>query len=390
MAKKKSSTKKTAKKAGKATTVRKAISRVSAEDLPRRALEDCTAVAKQLYQAFAGQKTEWDDLAAALEIPKSSNSTKYLFWASAAYGLTNREEGNSYTLSELGRKVVAPTYEGEDVEGLRRAVTTPNILSRFYTDYEGHPIPTGDIFANVLERKYGVPRDRLGEASALIVENAEYAGILGAGDDDGLRHIQLQGAPSRGPRNRKEEETEDPQASEHDGDPKAGPAWDEMCFFITPIGDEGSEPRRHADMMLKHVVEPAAEANDLKVIRADKIEKSGVITKQVLEHVLRARMCVADLSFGNPNVFYELGLRHLCLKACPQVIRKGDRIPFDVSQGRTVIVDTGDPYTITDRLQSAKRELSEHIKQALDGGKGPAEDNPVHVYMPGTTVKLPS
>lgn len=60
-----------------------------------------------------------------------------------------------------------------------------------------------------------------------------------------------------------------------------------------------------------------------------------------------------------------------------QIIRKGDRIPFDVSQGRTIIVDTSDVYTIMDRVESAKRELAEHVGHLDDAGDGPGEDNPV-------------
>jgi hypothetical protein len=80
----------------------------------------------------------------------------------------------------------------------------------------------------------------------------------------------------------------------------------------TPIGDEGTEERKHADVFLGHVVEPAIEALGLtlEVIRPDHIDKPGLITTQVIEHVLGARLVVADLSFHNPNVFYELALRH--------------------------------------------------------------------------------
>jgi hypothetical protein len=89
----------------------------------------------------------------------------------------------------------------------------------------------------------------------------------------------------------------------------AGEQWDSICFYITPIGEEGSEARSHADLFLGSTIEPALEEFDLRVIRADKIGAAGMISRQVIEHIMRARLVIADLSFHNPNVFYELALR---------------------------------------------------------------------------------
>jgi hypothetical protein len=367
--------------------------RVAAEDLPRRPLEDCVAVAKKLHDEFAGGTTPWDDLADALGVGRATNSTKYLFWAAVAYGLLNKEPENSFSLSELGRKIVAPTYDGEGAEGLLKAATTPSVLSRFYTDYANHSIPSDELFGNVLERKYGIPRDRHAEAKDVIVSNAEYVGILAAADSEGRRYLRIAPSGVVSTPVRHQPTTDggslDDSLSGDSVDSADRSDWDKVCFYITPVGDDGSEPRRHADMMLRHVVEPAAKEHGLQVVRADKIDRSGIITKQILEYLLYSRMCVADLSFNNPNAFYELGVRHVSMKACPQIIRKGDKIPFDVSQGRTIVVDTADPYTITDRLVSASRELSEHIMQALADGGGSTDENPIQVYLPGVSIKLP-
>ena len=73
-----------------------------------------------------------------------------------------------------------------------------------------------------------------------------------------------------------------------------------------------------------------------------------------------------------------------------QIIRKGDKIPFDVSQGRTITVDLSDIYTIMDRIESARKELIEHIRNYLDPSeKTRNDDNPVSVYLPGLQVRIP-
>ena len=122
--------------------------------------------------------------------------------------------------------------------------------------------------------------------------------------------------------------------------------------------------------------------------RADQIDRAGLITQQIFECLAKARVCVADLSFNNPNAFYELGVRHMCKAPTVQIIRKGDRIPFDVSQGRTIKIDMTDVYSVIESVESAKKELRQHLKHALSNDyKG--EDNPVNTYLPGVDVKVP-
>ena len=126
----------------------------------------------------------------------------------------------------------------------------------------------------------------------------------------------------------------------------------------------------------------------MKAVRADQIDRAGLITKQIFECLAHARLCVADLSFNNPNAFYELGVRHMCKLPTVQIIRKGDRIPFDVSQGRTIKIDMTDVYSVMESVESAKRELRQHLKAAL-APEYKGEDNPINTYLPGVTVTLP-
>jgi hypothetical protein len=115
---------------------------------------------------------------------------------------------------------------------------------------------------------------------------------------------------------------------------------DAVCFYITPIGSDGSEERRHSDLFLGSIVEPALESFKLKVIRADAIDKPGIISKQIIDYLVRSRLVIVDLSFHNPNVFYELAIRHVMKRPVVQIMRKSDKIPFDINQMRTIIIDT--------------------------------------------------
>jgi len=130
------------------------------------------------------------------------------------------------------------------------------------------------------------------------------------------------------------------------------------CFVIAPIGDDESETRKRSDKMLKYVISPVAEEQGYDPIRADQISEPGLITSQVIQHVADDDLVIADLSERNPNVFYELALRHALKKPLVQLMAKGERIPFDVAGMRTIEIDIND----LDSVESAKTALAEQIK----------------------------
>ena len=135
-------------------------------------------------------------------------------------------------------------------------------------------------------------------------------------------------------------------------------AHEKVCFVIAPIGDADSETRKRSDQVLKHVVRPAVTSCGYKAVRADEIDKPGMITSQVIQHVVNDALVVADLTERNPNVFYELAIRHALRKPLVQIIRKGEAIPFDVAGTRTIYVDHRD----LDSVEAAKNEIVEQVK----------------------------
>src|SRR3989339_2254786 len=94
------------------------------------------------------------------------------------------------------------------------------------------------------------------------------------------------------------------------------------CFVIAPIGEPDSDTRKRSDQVLKHIIRPAVEACGYKAVRADEIDKPGIITSQVIQRVVDDPLVVADLTESNPNVFYELAIRHALRKPLIQLIQK--------------------------------------------------------------------
>ena len=98
---------------------------------------------------------------------------------------------------------------------------------------------------------------------------------------------------------------------------------DKVCFVIAPLGDEGSETRKRSDQVLKHIIKPSTADCGYKAVRADEISEPGLITSQIIQHLMDDPLVMADLTELNPNVFYELALCHALKRPLVQIIQKG-------------------------------------------------------------------
>ncbi len=156
---------------------------------------------------------------------------------------------------------------------------------------------------------------------------------------------------------------------------------EKTCFVIAPIGESESETRKRSDQVLKHIIRPATAACGYKAIRADEIDKPGIITSQVIQHVVSDPLVVADLTDTNPNVFYELAIRHAIRKPLVQIIKKGERIPFDVAGTRTIYFDHHD----LDSVEAAKNEIIDQIR-SLEKSPGDLE-TPISVSIDLQTLR---
>ncbi|HEY6968359.1 MAG TPA: DUF4071 domain-containing protein, partial [Candidatus Angelobacter sp.] len=113
-----------------------------------------------------------------------------------------------------------------------------------------------------------------------------------------------------------------------------------MCFIAMPFGKRAAEGSMMIDFDQVHqYIRRGTEAAGLEAIRADFELAGGFIHKPMLERLLVAEYVVADLTLANPNVMYEVGLRHgssaratLLLCAEPFV----NKLPFDFKPLRTV------------------------------------------------------
>jgi hypothetical protein len=115
------------------------------------------------------------------------------------------------------------------------------------------------------------------------------------------------------------------------------------CFVIMPIGDQeyvggkisAAELKRRYDDLIKEAI--LAASPNLEVVRADDVALPGTITSDILTRLMHSDYVVADVTYPNPIVFYELGLRHACRTGTVLIRdRAGPKTPFDIAHLRHI------------------------------------------------------
>ncbi len=90
--------------------------------------------------------------------------------------------------------------------------------------------------------------------------------------------------------------------------------------------------------VLEYVIKPAVKNSGykLKLVRADDVHRAGSFIKDILELLLSSFVVIADLTDQNPNVFYELGVRHALSARTILIAQDISFIPSDLREYRTI------------------------------------------------------
>jgi hypothetical protein len=136
-----------------------------------------------------------------------------------------------------------------------------------------------------------------------------------------------------------------------------------QCFFITPIGDTDSAERRRADWLFHMAIEPACKKHGLKPERADIMSASAMIGTNIFRAISEAPICIADLTGLNPNVLYEMGVRHTLRKPIVHIAQVGTRLPFDTAAHLTHFYDLdihGSIVSLADIIEADMERMLDH------------------------------
>lgn len=151
---------------------------------------------------------------------------------------------------------------------------------------------------------------------------------------------------------------------------------EKVCFVIAPIGQDESPERKHSNKVLDEIIKPATQKCGYQAVRADKIEKPGQITLDIIWQVAHSPLVIADLTGKNANVFYELALRHTLRKPVITIMAEGQLPPFDTYDTRTIFFDVNSDNSIKNccetiinyiqKIEAATEAFDNPISTAID------------------------
>jgi hypothetical protein len=361
---------------------------------PSIAYEDCLVISKIIWEHASGKKMKRLTLFDFLGKSPDSGSSRALITNSSKYDLTTGSYHAEYIeMTATGWTATNPDIDAKQrtAAGFSLAIANNDYFDSLYQANKDMKIPAKAVMVDLVSEK-GLDKDECKKCVELFLANARYLGLIKViSGSERMLTIEnlledlsksLKSAPFAAGDHPLAFELKDESSAAEDTIYEIKNQWDKVCFYVTPIGDDGSEERKHSDLFLSSIVEPALEDFGLKVVRADKISNPGMITSQVIEHIMKAKLVIADLSYNNPNVFYELSLRHTQNLPTIHIIRKQDKIPFDLQDFRTIVIDTTDIYTFVPQLESYKTEISLHARKLLENPE--AMENPISTYLQKT------
>jgi hypothetical protein len=152
-----------------------------------------------------------------------------------------------------------------------------------------------------------------------------------------------------------------------------------LCFVLMPFGRKPHEQGKTIDFdaVYREMIAPAIAAANLEPIRADEEQVGGAIHKPMFERLLLCEYAIADLTGANPNVYYELGVRHARRPHSTVLLFcEGTKLPFDIALLRGLFygVDGNGAPTESARIETA-RAITEQLTHMRHN---PHDDSPVY------------
>ncbi|MDH5541247.1 MAG: hypothetical protein OEY03_17750 [Rhizobacter sp.] len=156
------------------------------------------------------------------------------------------------------------------------------------------------------------------------------------------------------------------------------------AFIAMPFGTKpGADGKDiHFNRIYAELLKPALEQAGFEVFRADDEQRAGDIRTDMFQELLVADLVLADLTLDNPNVWYELGVRH-ALRARGVVLVQGPRqtSPFDIYTDRKLRYHVLDGAPDPAHLQADIAALAGMAQATLEAA-AQRKVSPVYTLLP--------
>ena len=125
---------------------------------------------------------------------------------------------------------------------------------------------------------------------------------------------------------------------------------------------------------------------DMTFVREDMVDTNGCILTTMIEKLLLAEYVIADLSFSNANVFWELGVRHCAKPRTTFLISSEKCNPFDIATQRTIQYQITNCEITDDEIENLKQKLKS--KLLLAKTQYYDTDSPVYNLIPSLNINI--
>lgn len=130
------------------------------------------------------------------------------------------------------------------------------------------------------------------------------------------------------------------------------------CFVIMPISDVPGYGPGHFSRVYEYLLRPSIEAAGFEAVRADDEIKTDYIVTGIIKKIVESDMVLCDISTKNPNVMYELGIRHAFEKKVAIIKDKSTEKIFDIQGLRYY------EYTESLRIDAVNNDIAK-IKEII-------------------------
>ena len=157
------------------------------------------------------------------------------------------------------------------------------------------------------------------------------------------------------------------------GSPLSEKGQSRICFVIMPFSASDTCTEAQWNAIFEGVIKPAVEASSYNCRRS--AATRGNLIKAIVQDLDASWVVLADLTDQNPNVFYELGVRHALKDRTILIAQDRDDIPFDLQSYANHVYDW--------KTEDGKKQFFDQIKALLeDVDQNPNRaDNPVSDFL---------
>jgi hypothetical protein len=159
---------------------------------------------------------------------------------------------------------------------------------------------------------------------------------------------------------------------------------DQIAFMVMPFNRKPTGQKKKSvpanvdfDALWEKVHQPVLQELGYHAVRADR-DVGALIISQMIQRLAIADLVVADITLANPNVYYEVGVRHAAMpQGCVLVSAEWARPVFDLDQMRQLRFPLDDGEVGEEAAEKARAALRRGLQALIDG------TSPVFDAVPG-------